>query len=160
MSNLKPIIRRPKAAEDVEGHAMYIADGSIDAATKFLERAEQTTKRIVIVSSQRRAFSESSSRTRWGANKIGEGLPESRRVLHRARPYNRDNSSSTRWSRHEHRITEKLATANGGFCLRRPKRSEKTWGTVLSPLRSKSGGGNTARNRSQRQRVSGRRNSA
>jgi toxin ParE1/3/4 len=44
VSNLKPIIRRPKAAEDVEGHAMYIADGSIDAATKFLERAEQTLK--------------------------------------------------------------------------------------------------------------------
>ncbi len=44
MSNLKPIIRRPKAAEDVEGHAMYIADGSIDAALRFLERAEQTIK--------------------------------------------------------------------------------------------------------------------
>jgi len=31
MATLKPIIRRPKAAEDVEGHAMYIADGSIDS---------------------------------------------------------------------------------------------------------------------------------
>ena len=36
---MKPIIRRPKAAEDVEGHAMYIADGSIEASFKFLERA-------------------------------------------------------------------------------------------------------------------------
>lgn len=35
-------MRRPKAAEDVEGHAAYIADGSIDAALRFLERAEQT----------------------------------------------------------------------------------------------------------------------
>lgn len=90
MSNLKPIIRRPKAAEDVEGHAMYIAVGNIDAAFRFLERAEQTHR---------------------GANKIGEGLSESCRVLHRARPCNRDNSSSTRWSRHEHRSTENLATA-------------------------------------------------
>ena len=44
MSNLKPIIRRLKAAEDVEGHAIYIAEGSIDAAFRFLERAEQTIK--------------------------------------------------------------------------------------------------------------------
>ena len=44
MSNLKPIIRRLKAAEDVEGHAMYLAEGSIDAALRFLERTEQTTK--------------------------------------------------------------------------------------------------------------------
>jgi len=42
VSNLKPIIRRPKASEDVEGHAMYLAEGSIDAALRFLERAEQT----------------------------------------------------------------------------------------------------------------------
>jgi toxin ParE1/3/4 len=51
VSNLKPIIRRLKAAEDVEGHAMYIAEGSIDAAFRFLERAEQTIKGVVIVSS-------------------------------------------------------------------------------------------------------------
>lgn len=44
MATLKPIIRHPKAAEDVEGHAMYIAEGSIDAALLFLERAEQTIK--------------------------------------------------------------------------------------------------------------------
>ena len=44
MSNLKPIIRRPKASEDVEGHAMYLAEGSIEAAFRFLERAEQTIK--------------------------------------------------------------------------------------------------------------------
>ena len=41
---MKPIIRRLKAAEDIEGHAMYIAEGSIDAALRFLERAEQTIK--------------------------------------------------------------------------------------------------------------------
>ena len=44
MINLKPIIRRLKAAEDVEGHTIYIAEGSIDAAFRFLERAEQTIK--------------------------------------------------------------------------------------------------------------------
>jgi len=48
MATLKPIIRRPKAAEDVEGHAMYIADGSIDAALRFLERAEQTIKGLAL----------------------------------------------------------------------------------------------------------------
>ena len=44
MSNLKPIIRRLTAAEDVEWHAIFIAEGSIDAALRFLERAEQTIK--------------------------------------------------------------------------------------------------------------------
>lgn len=48
MSGLKPIIRRPKAAEEVEHHAMYIADGSIDAALRFLERAEQTVKGLAM----------------------------------------------------------------------------------------------------------------
>ena len=38
VSGLKPIFRRPKAIEDVEQHATYIADGSIDAALRFLER--------------------------------------------------------------------------------------------------------------------------
>ena len=46
MSSFKPIIRRPKAAEDVEHHATYIADGSIDAALRFLERAEQTVAQL------------------------------------------------------------------------------------------------------------------
>ena len=48
MSSLKPIFRRPVAAEDVEQHAMYIADGSIDAALRFLERAEQTIKGLAL----------------------------------------------------------------------------------------------------------------
>lgn len=48
MSSLNPIIRRPRAAEDVEHHAMYIADGSIDAALRFLERAEQTIKGLAL----------------------------------------------------------------------------------------------------------------
>jgi toxin ParE1/3/4 len=48
VANLKPIVRRPKAAEDVENHAMYIADGSIDAALRFLERAEQTIKGLAL----------------------------------------------------------------------------------------------------------------
>ncbi len=48
MSDLKPIIRRPKAAEDVELQAMCIADGSIDAALRFLERAEQTIKGLAL----------------------------------------------------------------------------------------------------------------
>ena len=48
VSSIKPIFRRPKAAEDVEQHAMYIADGSIDAALRFLERAEQTIKGLAL----------------------------------------------------------------------------------------------------------------
>ena len=48
MANLKPITRRPKAVEDVESHAMYIADGSVDAALRFLERAEQTIKGLAL----------------------------------------------------------------------------------------------------------------
>ncbi len=43
MSDPKPtVVRRPKAAEDVESHAMYIAEGSVESALRFLERAEQT----------------------------------------------------------------------------------------------------------------------
>ncbi|MEM6473882.1 MAG: type II toxin-antitoxin system RelE/ParE family toxin [Planctomycetota bacterium] len=48
MSNRKPITRRPKAVEDVESHALYIADGSIDAALRFLERAEQTINGLAL----------------------------------------------------------------------------------------------------------------
>jgi len=48
VANRKPITRRPKAVEDVESHAMYIADGSIDAALRFLERAEQTIKALAL----------------------------------------------------------------------------------------------------------------
>jgi toxin ParE1/3/4 len=40
----KPIIRRPKAAEDVEAHAGYIAVESINSAFRFLDRVEQTIK--------------------------------------------------------------------------------------------------------------------
>jgi plasmid stabilization system protein ParE len=48
MAALKPIVRRPQAADDVEGHAIYIADGSLDAALRFLERAEQTIKGLAL----------------------------------------------------------------------------------------------------------------
>ena len=50
VSSLKPIFRRPKAIEDVEQHATYIADGSIDTALRFLERAEQTIRNQLGVS--------------------------------------------------------------------------------------------------------------
>jgi toxin ParE1/3/4 len=40
--NPKPVFRRPKAAEDIESHAMYIARDSIDAALRFLDRGEKT----------------------------------------------------------------------------------------------------------------------
>ena len=56
MSNLKPITRRLKAADDVEGHAMYIAEGSIDAAFRFLERAEQTIKGLSLFSASGAPF--------------------------------------------------------------------------------------------------------
>ena len=56
LSDLKPIIRRPRAAEDVEGDAMYIADGSIDAALRFLERAEQTIKGLALFPSSGAPF--------------------------------------------------------------------------------------------------------
>ncbi|MEJ7590556.1 MAG: type II toxin-antitoxin system RelE/ParE family toxin [Planctomycetaceae bacterium] len=59
MATLKPIIRRPKAAEDVEGHAMYIADGSIDAALRFLERAEQTIKGLALYPASGAPFASS-----------------------------------------------------------------------------------------------------
>lgn len=42
MTDPKRIVRRPKAAKDIENHATYIADGSLDAAIRFLERTEQT----------------------------------------------------------------------------------------------------------------------
>ena len=48
MANRKPITRRPEAVEDVESHAMYIADGSIDAALRFLERAKQTINGLAL----------------------------------------------------------------------------------------------------------------
>lgn len=48
MAPLKPIVRRPKAADDVESHATFIAEGSIDAALRFLERAEQTIKGLAL----------------------------------------------------------------------------------------------------------------
>ena len=53
---MKPITRRLKAAEDVEGHAMYIAEGSIDAAFRFLERAEQTIKGLSLFSASGAPF--------------------------------------------------------------------------------------------------------
>ena len=39
---MKPISRRPIAAEDIERQAMFIADTDINLALRFLERAEQT----------------------------------------------------------------------------------------------------------------------
>ncbi|TWT92376.1 type II toxin-antitoxin system RelE/ParE family toxin [Stieleria varia] len=48
MDHSKPITRRAKASEDVESHASYIADGSVDGALRFLERAEQTIKGLAI----------------------------------------------------------------------------------------------------------------
>ena len=48
MAKLKTVTRRRKAIEDVESHAMYIADGSIDSALRFLERAEQTIKGLAL----------------------------------------------------------------------------------------------------------------
>ncbi|QDS91595.1 Plasmid stabilization system protein [Roseimaritima multifibrata] len=56
MSDLRPIIRRLKAAEDVEHHATYIADGSIDTALRFLERAEQTIKGLALFPSSGSLF--------------------------------------------------------------------------------------------------------
>ena len=56
---LKPIVRRPKSAEDVETHAMYIADGSIDAALRFLERAEQTIKGLAMFPASGAPFASS-----------------------------------------------------------------------------------------------------
>ncbi len=56
MADRKQITRRPKAIEDVESHAMYIADGSIDAALRFLERTEQTIKGLVLFPESGRPF--------------------------------------------------------------------------------------------------------
>ena len=40
MSQPKTVVRRPQAAADVEAHAMYIVEDSVDAALRFLDRAE------------------------------------------------------------------------------------------------------------------------
>jgi plasmid stabilization system protein ParE len=42
VSPSRQIVRRPKAAEDVEGHARYITEDNLEAALRFLENAEQT----------------------------------------------------------------------------------------------------------------------
>ncbi len=82
MANKKPIARRPKAVEDVESHAMYIADGSIDAALRFLERVEQTIKGLAIFPASGGPFKTSQcARACRDENKAGEGFPQSRRVL-------------------------------------------------------------------------------
>gem|GEM_PF-3437041 len=64
MATPKPIIRRLKAAEDVESHANYIADGSIDAALRFLERAEQTIKGLALFPASGAAVSRRVSSSR------------------------------------------------------------------------------------------------
>lgn len=40
------ILRRPKAIDDVEEIAKYIADDSVDAALRFLTNAEATVQRL------------------------------------------------------------------------------------------------------------------
>jgi len=75
MSNLKPIIRRPKAAEDVEGHAMYIADGSIDAALRFLERAEQTIKGLAMFPASGAPFASSAAELTEMRTKLVKDFP-------------------------------------------------------------------------------------
>jgi plasmid stabilization system protein ParE len=52
----KPIVRRPKAAEDVEGHAMYIASDNVEAALRFLDRAEQTINNLAVFPSSGAPF--------------------------------------------------------------------------------------------------------
>lgn len=42
MNPSKQIVRRPKATEDVEAHAKYMAEGNLDTALRFLDHAEQT----------------------------------------------------------------------------------------------------------------------
>lgn len=42
------IVRRPKAAEDIERHAMFIARDSIESALRFLNAAEQTINNLAI----------------------------------------------------------------------------------------------------------------
>ena len=48
MGEPKLIVRRPKAAEDIERHAMFIAQGNIESALRFLDAAEQTINNLAI----------------------------------------------------------------------------------------------------------------
>jgi len=42
----KPIFRRPKALEDIEGAAIFLAEDNLEVALRFLDRAELTIKGI------------------------------------------------------------------------------------------------------------------
>ena len=75
MATLKPIVRRPKAAEDVESHAIYIADGSIDAALRFLERAEQTIKGLALFPASGAPFPSSVSELAAMRTKLVKDFP-------------------------------------------------------------------------------------
>ncbi len=75
MTPLKPIVRRPKAAEDVESHAIYIAEGSIDAALRFLERAEQTIKGLALFPSSGAPFPSSVPKLAGMRTKLVKDFP-------------------------------------------------------------------------------------
>ena len=130
MSSLKPIFRRPKAAADVEHHATFIADGSIDAALRFLERAEQTIKGLAMFPASGAPFP---SRLPELAGKAGEGFSEPRCVLHRTRKNDRSYPSAARRPRPESRSREDLATSNERF-LRRPSQPKRTLALLPSKL--------------------------
>ncbi|HQX51399.1 MAG TPA: type II toxin-antitoxin system RelE/ParE family toxin [Planctomycetaceae bacterium] len=75
MATLKPIVRRPNAAEDVEMHAIYIAEGSIDAALQFLERAEQTIKGLALFPASGAPFPSSVSELAGMRTKLVKDFP-------------------------------------------------------------------------------------
>ena len=75
MATLKPIVRRPRAAEDVESHAMYIADGSIDAALRFLERAEQTIMGLALFPASGAPFASSATELVGMRTKLVKDFP-------------------------------------------------------------------------------------
>jgi plasmid stabilization system protein ParE len=72
---MKQITRRIKAVEDVESHAMYIADGSIDAALRFLERAEQTIKGLTLFPESGAPFATSVPDLAGMRTKLIKGFP-------------------------------------------------------------------------------------
>ena len=56
MGEPKLIVRRPKAAEDIERHAMFIAQDNIESALRFLDAAEQTINNLAIFSTSGAPF--------------------------------------------------------------------------------------------------------
>lgn len=71
----KPVVRRPRAAEDVEWHAQYIANDNIDAAVRFLDKAEATINRLGQFPASGAPFHTTNERLAKVRTKLVSGFP-------------------------------------------------------------------------------------